>query len=104
MLSEYYKFHRDLPTWNNLGVERIMGKYYNRLKDVDYKRIKDVLKKEQNISLSTHKSFSSFGSDEEYTKKSRYSTMLGELNCDDESIVLLDMCDKIGKALKKVKP
>ena len=30
--------------------------------------------------------------------------MLGELNCDDQSVVLLDMCDKIGKALKRVKP
>lgn len=104
MLSEYFKFHRDIPTWNNLGVDRIMGRYYSRLKDVDYKRIKNVLKKEQGISLTTHKSFSSFGSDEEFSKKSRYSTMLGDLNSDDDSIVLLEMCDKIGRALKKVKP
>ena len=37
-----------------------MAKYYSKLKDADYKRIKKVLKKEQNISISTHKSFSSF--------------------------------------------
>jgi hypothetical protein len=45
MLSEYYKFHRDLPVWNERNVEGTMGKYYNRLKDVDYKKIKSVLKK-----------------------------------------------------------
>lgn len=36
-----------------------MDKYYNKVKDVDYKKIKSVLKKEQGISLTTHKSFSS---------------------------------------------
>lgn len=45
MLSEYYKFHRDLPVWNQRPVENIMERYYNRLKDVDYKKIKSVLKK-----------------------------------------------------------
>lgn len=40
MLTEYYKFHRDLPVWNERQVETTMGKYYNRLKDVDYKKIK----------------------------------------------------------------
>lgn len=45
MLTEYYKFHRDLPVWNEARVEGIMGKYYERLKDVDYKKIKSVLKK-----------------------------------------------------------
>lgn len=45
MLSEYYKFHRDLPTWNDRGIEGIMAKYYGRLKDVDYKKIKSILKK-----------------------------------------------------------
>lgn len=79
-----------------------MAKYYNRVKDVDYKKIKSVLKKEQGISLTTHKSFSSLD-DSEYTKKSRYSTMLQDLECSNESLVLKDLCDKIGKALKKVK-
>ena len=60
MLSEYYKFHRNQPAWNDKGVEPIMVKYYNKLKDVDYKKIKNVLKQEQNISITTHKSFSSF--------------------------------------------
>lgn len=36
-----------------------MAKHYNKLKDIDYKKIKSVLKKEQGISLTTHKSFSS---------------------------------------------
>lgn len=60
MLSEYYKFHRNLPVWNDRQVEEIMGRYYNKVKDVDYKKIKDVLKREQGISLTTHQSFSSF--------------------------------------------
>ncbi len=79
-----------------------MGKYYNRLKDVDYKKIKSVLKKEQGISLTTHKSFSSLD-DSDYTKKSRYSTMLNDLSSSNDSLLLKDMCEKIGKALKKVK-
>lgn len=104
MLSEYYKFHRNQPVWNDKGVEPIMSKYYSRVKDVDYKNIKQILKKEQNISITTHKSFSSY-EDSEFTKKSRYSTMLNELNSEEnESALLLDICDKIGKALKKVKP
>jgi len=45
-LSEYYKFHRDIPTWNDQHIEGIMGKYYSRVKDVDYKKIKKVLKEE----------------------------------------------------------
>lgn len=57
-----------------------MEKYYNKLKDVDYKKIKQVLKQEQNISLSTHKSFSSFDDSSEITKKSKYSIMLHDLN------------------------
>lgn len=40
MLSEYYKFHRDLPTWNDRHIEGTMGRYYSRVKDVDYKKIK----------------------------------------------------------------
>lgn len=68
-----------------------MNKYYNRLKDVDYKKIKSVLKKEQGISLTTHKSFSSFD-DSDHTKKSRYSTMLNDLEHSNDSLVLKEIC------------
>lgn len=78
MLSDYYKFHRDFPIWNEKNIQKTMGRYYSRIKDVDYKRIKKVLKEEEGISLTTHKSFSSF-EESEFTKKSRYSTMLHDL-------------------------
>ena len=77
MLTQYYKFYRDLPAWNERAIQGIMQRYYNRLKDVDYKKIKSVLKRQQGISL-THKSFSSLY-DSEFTKKSRYSTLLNDL-------------------------
>lgn len=102
MLSQYYKFHRDLPTWNDRHVAGIMGKYYGRVKDVDYKKIKSILKKEQGISLTTQKSFSSMD-DSQYTKKSRYSTMLNDLQHSNDSVFFKDLCQKIGKAFKKVK-
>ena len=80
-----------------------MARYYSKLKDVDYKRIKKVLKNEQNISISTHKSFSSF-EDSLETKKSQYSSVLNELYLSkNESAVLLDFCEKIGKAFRKIK-
>jgi hypothetical protein len=30
MLAEYYKFHSDVPRVIELGVERIMGRYYDK--------------------------------------------------------------------------
>jgi hypothetical protein len=39
-------------------VDDIMIKYYNDLKDIDYKKIKEILKKEQGISLTTFNSCS----------------------------------------------
>jgi hypothetical protein len=56
MLSEYYKFHRDVPRLFELDVFKILGKYYDRLRHFDYKKIKMVLKDEQGISLTTEKS------------------------------------------------
>ena len=44
MLSEYYKFHRDVPKLFELNVFKILGKYYDRLRHYDYKKIKMVLK------------------------------------------------------------
>ena len=82
MLSEYYKFHKDAPTWNDYRVEQIMEKYYHRMKDVDYKRMKQILKKEQDISLTSRKSFSSC--DDSYgDKKSKYSSILSCLKNDN---------------------
>ena len=44
MISEYYKFHRDVPMCYNKPIEKVMGKYYSRLREFDYKNIKKVLK------------------------------------------------------------
>lgn len=64
MLSEYYKFHRDIPKIFEKSVFRILGKHYDKLRHFDYKKIKCVLKAEQGISLTTEKSDeSSFCSD-----------------------------------------
>ncbi len=45
MLGEYYRYHRNLPTWNDKNIEPIMERHYTKVKDVDYKKVKEVLKK-----------------------------------------------------------
>lgn len=42
--QEYYKFHNDVPRVIELGVEKIMEKYYDKKRKLDYKKIKKVLK------------------------------------------------------------
>ncbi len=45
MLTEYYKFHRNLPQWTHNSIASIMEKHNNKVKDIDYKKIKSILKK-----------------------------------------------------------
>lgn len=59
-LSEYYKFNRDLPRNFDRGLKKILGKYYDKLRELDFKKVKAVLKEEQGISLTTHHNQSSF--------------------------------------------
>ena len=44
MLSEYYKFHRDIPKIFEKSVFKILAKYHDRLRHYDYKKIKFLLK------------------------------------------------------------
>lgn len=44
MLSEYYKFHRNVPKIFDIGVEDTLNKYYNKYRHLDYKNMKHVLK------------------------------------------------------------
>ena len=55
-IVEYYKFHKDYPKTHIKGLNGIMEKYYDRKKEFEYKKIKRILKEQENISISTHKS------------------------------------------------
>jgi len=44
MLTEYYKFHSDVPRVVELSIEKILGKYYDKKREHDYKKIKRILK------------------------------------------------------------
>lgn len=44
MLSEYYKFHKDIPRIIEKSVEKILGKYHDRKREYDYKYLKKKLK------------------------------------------------------------
>ena len=55
-ITEYYKFHKDYPKFYEKGVDRILEKYYDRKKEFQYKRIKHILKQEEDISITTQKS------------------------------------------------
>lgn len=73
-----------------------MGRYYNKVKDVDYKKIKEILKREQGIELTTQQSFTSVEGDSDLeTRKSRYSMVLGDLESEVDE-VLRELCDGIG--------
>jgi hypothetical protein len=53
MLTEYYKFHAEVPRVVEAGIEKILGRYHDKKREHDYKRIKRVLKEEQGLSITT---------------------------------------------------
>lgn len=53
MLTEYYKFHVDLPRVVEKSIEKIIGKYYDKKREFDYKKIKKILKQEQGLSITS---------------------------------------------------
>lgn len=53
MLSDYYKFHKDIPHVVELGIEKILAKYYDRKREYDYKCIKKKLKEEEGLSITS---------------------------------------------------
>lgn len=44
MLSEYYKFHRDIPLIFDLRVSKILARHYDKLKKHDYKLVKKAIR------------------------------------------------------------
>ena len=88
MLSEYYKFHKDIPRIIESSIEKILGKFYDRKREFDYKRIKRILKEEQGLSITSVEDSESENSDLTGDHKSRYSTMLNALK--DESLLESD--------------
>ena len=80
MLTEYYKFHSDLPRVVEPKIEKILGKYYDKKRELDYKKVKRILKEEQGLSISSvQESESSINGDSMVEKRSRYSTLLDAL-------------------------
>lgn len=79
MLSEYYKFHKDIPRVIETSIEKILGKYYDRKRQYDYKCIKKILKQEQGLSITSVEETVSDNSDNSMEQRSRYSTMLNAL-------------------------
>ena len=79
MLTEYYKFHSDLPRVVEPKIEKILGKYYDKKREYDYKKIKKILKQEQGLSISSVQESESSLLDSHIEKKSRYSDVLEAL-------------------------
>lgn len=75
MLSEYYKFHKDIPHVVEKGIQKILAKYYDRRREFDYKCIKKKLKDEQGVSITSVEDSVTENS-ETVQQKSRYSTLL----------------------------
>lgn len=79
MLTEYYKFHSDVPRVIELGVEKIMNRYYDKKRENDYRKVKKVLKEEQGMSITSVQGSESYVSGQA-EKRSRYSTLLNALD------------------------
>lgn len=80
-----------------LGVEKIMSRFYDKKRECDYKRIKKVLKAEQGLSITSVQDSSSAFTDSQIVRKSRYSTLLNgisqaNLNEHSDSKILYDLC------------
>jgi ADP-glucose pyrophosphorylase len=44
-LAQYYKFNRDLPRCFDEELTSVLNRYHERLKDIDFKRVKAALKR-----------------------------------------------------------
>lgn len=104
MLAEYYKFHSNVPRVVEPRIERVLGRYHEKKRECDYRRIKRLLKEEQGISItSVQDSESDCSSPRE--KRSRYSTLLNDLDRTNDpptmsdSNLLKDLCKQIERAL-----
>ena len=62
----------------------ILGKYYDKLKEIDFRRVKYILKKEQDISLTSQNDESSYVNSQ-VEIRSHYSDVLDQLNEDSKN-------------------
>lgn len=102
MLTEYYKFHANIPRVVEPRIERVLARYHDKKRECDYKRIKRQLKEEQGISITSVQESESDFTDSAVEKRSRYSTLLNELDQTDnrdtgmsDSNLLKDLCKQI---------
>jgi hypothetical protein len=59
-LSEYYKFNRDFPRCFDKNLASILMRYEDRLKKMDFRRVKNAIKKEQGVSITSQHSTTSY--------------------------------------------
>lgn len=101
MLTEYYKFHSNVPRVVEPRIERVLGRYHDKKRECDYRRIKKLLKEEQGISITSVQDSDSDSYDSSRQKRSRYSTLLHELDRTNDppamsdSNLLKDLCRQI---------
>ena len=74
--SEYYKFNRDIPRCFDKDLQRPLMRYQEKVKKLDFRRVKNALKREQGISITSQHSESSL-EQSEGTQQSRYPSVLG---------------------------
>jgi hypothetical protein len=60
-----------------MPIERILAKHYDRRREHEYKQVKRLLKDEENMPIED--SIESQSHHSSYVKKSRYSTLLGDV-------------------------
>ena len=54
-LSEYYKFTRNLPLCRDSKFTYTLEKYQDKLRELDFRKVKAAVKKEQGISLTSYR-------------------------------------------------
>lgn len=46
-MSEYYKYHNEVPRMFFLPLSDLMAKYFDKVRSINYKKIKKIIQKEQ---------------------------------------------------------
>lgn len=54
--SEYYKFNRDIPRCFDKDLQSPLMRYQEKVKKLDFRKVKNALKKEQGISITSQHS------------------------------------------------
>jgi len=103
-LSEYYKFNRDFPRCFDKNLTGVLMRYEDRLKKLDFRRVKNAIKREQGVSITSHHSSTSNEESREGAS-SNFGNVLAELKLENstDSIALGNICKEIGAALGKTK-